>query len=93
MWGTAEDVTGLLRETLLSYRLLFGQSKAARRLFLKELTPFAGVPTEGQDPLLASLCGLKKLPGGLSPPEEPAGEARRVRGGEEAKEFEGDVVR
>lgn len=62
VWGTAEDVTGLLRETLLSYRLLFGQSKAARRLFLKELTPFAGVPTEGQDPLLASLCGLKKLP-------------------------------
>lgn len=62
VWGAAEDVTGLLEEILLSYRLLFGQSKASRRLFLKELRPFAGVPTEGQDPLLTSLCGLKKLP-------------------------------
>lgn len=61
-WGTPKDVTGMLEEIMLSYRLLFGQSKRSRRLFLKELKPFAGVPAEGQDHLLSSLCGLKKLP-------------------------------
>lgn len=61
-WATPEDVTGFLEEILLSYRLLFGQSKRSRRLFHRELKPFAGVPAEGQDPLLSSLCGLKKLP-------------------------------
>ena len=60
--GQPKDVTGFLEEILLSYRLLFGQSKRSRRLFRKEVKPFAGVPLEGQDRLLASLCEMKKLP-------------------------------
>jgi hypothetical protein len=61
-WASPKDVSELLEEILLSYRLLFGQSKRSRRLFHKNLRPFAGIPPEGQDELLFDLCGLKKLP-------------------------------
>lgn len=32
-WATSSDVTQMLRETVLSYRLLFGQDKPSRQLF------------------------------------------------------------
>jgi hypothetical protein len=47
-WATADEVTQMLRETVLSYRLLFGQNKASRNLF-RRLAPFHGIPREGQD--------------------------------------------
>ena len=58
-WATPDEVSQLLEETLMSYRLFFGQSKASRRLF-RALTPFERVPKEGQDALLNELCGRKR---------------------------------
>jgi hypothetical protein len=57
-WATEDDVEQMLYETILSYRLLFGQNKAARQLFRK-LKPFERVPEEGRDELLMTLCGYK----------------------------------
>ena len=49
----------LLRETLLSYRLLFGQTKAARRKFNK-IEKRCAISSDGiLDPLLVQLCGTK----------------------------------
>ncbi len=59
-WACEEDVTHLLHETLLSYRLLFGQNKQSRKLY-KKLDPFACIPPEGRDLLLSSLCGQKSF--------------------------------
>jgi len=53
--ATSEDITHFLHETLLSYRLLFGQAKASRRFFrnmLKSETVLSCNP----DPLLRLLC-------------------------------------
>ncbi|KAH8813357.1 hypothetical protein F5884DRAFT_899515 [Xylogone sp. PMI_703] len=58
-WATPQDVTQMLYVTLLSYRLLFGQMKASRRLFRK-LAPFEDIPEEGWDNLLIELCGHKR---------------------------------
>lgn len=60
-WGTQEDVSRMLEETLMSYHLLFGQNKKARKLF-RILTPFEERPKEGEDKLLNELCG-RKAPG------------------------------
>ncbi|KAK4116310.1 hypothetical protein N656DRAFT_774537 [Canariomyces notabilis] len=59
-WGNKEDVTGLLWEILLSYRLIFGQERRSRAVFRK-IQPFAGIPPQGRDPLLAHLCGRKRF--------------------------------
>lgn len=59
-WACEEDITEMLLETLLSYRLLFAQDKKARKLY-RRLDPFAGVPLEGRDHLLSSLCGRKSF--------------------------------
>ncbi|PWY82925.1 hypothetical protein BO70DRAFT_336008 [Aspergillus heteromorphus CBS 117.55] len=58
-WATEEDVDQLLREILLSYRLLFAQTKKARRVF-RAVDPFAHGPRESRDLLLGSLCGKRK---------------------------------
>lgn len=58
-WATHEDVNDLLRETLLSYRLLFGQNKASRRLF-RSLNPFADLPEGCVDGSLSELCSRKQ---------------------------------
>lgn len=58
-WATENDVQQMLIETLLTYRLLFGQSKPGRRLFRK-LKPFEGVPEVGVDRFLTILCGHNK---------------------------------
>lgn len=57
-WACKEDVTDMLLETLLSFRLLFAQDKQARKLFRK-LDPFPGVALEGHDYSLSLLCGHK----------------------------------
>lgn len=58
-WATEEEVNQLLREVLLSYRLLFGQTKRARGLF-RSVDPFAQGTLKGsRDPLLGALCGKK----------------------------------
>jgi len=53
--ATEEEITCFLRETLLSYRLLFGQSKPARRFFRNMLSS-GSVSDSNLDPLLRSLC-------------------------------------
>ncbi|KPM44897.1 hypothetical protein AK830_g1656 [Neonectria ditissima] len=59
-WASEEDVTELLQEILLSYRLLFGQSRRSRSLF-RQLRPFARIPHEGHDQFLSSICSKKKF--------------------------------
>ncbi|KAF2477129.1 uncharacterized protein BDR25DRAFT_204411, partial [Lindgomyces ingoldianus] len=56
-WATSEDVDHLLGEILATYRLLFGQNKASRKLFrtLKP-QPFEGLPEEGRDNSLLDIC-------------------------------------
>ncbi|KAF3147730.1 hypothetical protein TWF594_002315 [Orbilia oligospora] len=55
-WGSIEDITQYLREILLSYRLIFGQSQNARKLF-HTANPFGEkTPKELHDPLLEKLC-------------------------------------
>jgi hypothetical protein len=64
-WGTKQDVTQLLEEILLSYRLLIGQNIRSRRLFQK-LSPFQGMPANFRDDLLVQLCTSKdSVPLGL----------------------------
>jgi hypothetical protein len=53
--ATEEEITFLLRETLLSYRLLFGQSKPARKFF-RNMLSCRSVLSQNPDPLLRSLC-------------------------------------
>ena len=59
VWAKPADVTSLLEETLLSYRLLFGQNKHSRRLF-RDLSPFALDPAQSEDELLHELCARKQ---------------------------------
>jgi hypothetical protein len=58
-WAATDDVNDLLRETLLSYRLLFGQEKASRQLF-RSLDPFKDLPAECKDNGLMRMCGRKQ---------------------------------
>lgn len=59
-WATAEEVSQLLQEIILSYRLLFGQNKASRHYF-RSIRPFDGRPAEGRDRILTALCGQKRF--------------------------------
>lgn len=54
------EVTQLLHEILLSYRLLFGQCKDSRRVF-QFMNAFKGEPPEAHDPLLRRLCTSKSV--------------------------------
>jgi hypothetical protein len=54
-----EDIRKLLQEVLLSYRLLFGQSSKARRLF-QHIADRGDLPFPQQDELLSLLCTNKK---------------------------------
>lgn len=56
-----DDISQLLREVLLSYRLLFGQSGPSRKLFRRCFTPSSIPPCE-MDPLLPLLCTNALLP-------------------------------
>lgn len=62
-WAMPDEVSQVLEETLVSYRLFFGQSKTSRRLF-RSLCPFDQVPTEGARGLLDELRGRKRCKGG-----------------------------
>jgi hypothetical protein len=53
-WTDQEDVTKLLQQILLSYRLLFGQNKKSREVF-RSLRPFKGIATEGHDRFLSAV--------------------------------------
>ncbi|KAF4238261.1 hypothetical protein CNMCM6457_010282 [Aspergillus fumigatiaffinis] len=61
-WATESEVGCLLNEILLSYRLLFGQTKKSRALF-RSLDPFRNVPRAVADPLLPVLCGKRSCHG------------------------------
>ena len=58
-WASADEISQLLREILISYRLLFGQLKQGRKLF-KRLRPFGELDKRSQDRLLFELCGQEK---------------------------------
>lgn len=55
-WAMKEDISHLLKETLISYRLLFGQNKQSRKLFRK-IESTAGLRGNDQDQMLSLLCG------------------------------------
>ncbi|RYP55900.1 hypothetical protein DL771_012276 [Monosporascus sp. 5C6A] len=59
-WASEDDVTELLQEILLSYRLLFGQSRRSRSLF-RRLRPFVRIPHEGHDQFLSLICSRKEF--------------------------------
>ena len=75
-WACEEDVTEMLLETLLSYRLLFAQNKQARKLY-RRLEPFAGIPLEGRDHLLSSLCGRKSFSTAQIPSDQDSYDLQR----------------
>ena len=50
-----EEITNILNETLLSYRLLFGQSKPSRLLFRRMLR-WSSILSNNADPFLNALC-------------------------------------
>lgn len=54
-WACQDDIRDLLRETLLSYRVLFGQDRRSRKLY-KRLRPFGDCSKREQDILLHELC-------------------------------------
>lgn len=58
-WANEADINDLLREVLLSYRLLFGQSRRSRKLF-RRLRPFAQTPQELHDRFLLDICTKKE---------------------------------
>lgn len=58
-WATVDEVSQLLQDIVLSYRLLFGQKKASRQYF-RSLRPFESIP-EGRDRVLTALCGQKRF--------------------------------
>ncbi|PMD48235.1 hypothetical protein L207DRAFT_626994 [Hyaloscypha variabilis F] len=66
--ATSDEITHFLKETLLSYRLFFGQAKASRRFFrnmLKSETVLRCNP----DPLLRMLCLDEYFAHPLVPPD------------------------
>ncbi|KAI1802971.1 hypothetical protein F4811DRAFT_554357 [Daldinia bambusicola] len=65
-WATRQDVTELLGEVILSYRLLFGQHSKSRKVFRKS-RPFEHVPKNGRDGYLSDVCGKNRssLPLGI----------------------------
>jgi hypothetical protein len=56
-----DDIAHMLEEVLLSFRLLFGQSKKSRRFFRHIFDP-AELPFHQPDTLLESLCSQKQPP-------------------------------
>ncbi|KXX82640.1 hypothetical protein MMYC01_201086 [Madurella mycetomatis] len=61
-----DDIAEFLREVLLSFRLLFGQSVKSRKLFRQVFTP-AVAPFPQPDTLLGYLCTERQLPTTLAP--------------------------
>lgn len=59
-WATQEEITQMLQETMLSFRLLFGQNRASRKLY-NSLQPFRDIPDEGIDPFLSTLCANQRF--------------------------------
>ncbi|KFY72697.1 hypothetical protein V499_07195 [Pseudogymnoascus sp. VKM F-103] len=68
-WATKADVAHMLQEIILSYRLLFGQSKASRQLF-QTLTPFENIPENGKDTFLEQLCCRKQYQSNPNGPKQ-----------------------
>lgn len=58
------DIETLLREVLLSYRLLFGQSSKSRKMFRLVGSDLGRLPHDEPDTLLPVLCTSKHLPAG-----------------------------
>lgn len=57
LWACPEEVTQLLREVMLSYRLLFGQNKQSRKLFGQQSMR----RQTGSDGFLHQLCAKSRM--------------------------------
>jgi hypothetical protein len=69
-WARPEEVTQLLKEIVLSYRLLFGQDQQSRRFYKKHFSN-SRLPTYQPDELLLNLCTKTGgLPETLGPDRE-----------------------
>jgi hypothetical protein len=66
--ATSDEITYFLKETLLSYRLLFGQAKASRRFF-RNILKSETVLCCNLDPLLRPLCLDEYFAHPLVPPD------------------------
>ncbi|KAG9241122.1 hypothetical protein BJ878DRAFT_536715 [Calycina marina] len=66
--ATSAEITNFLQETLLSYRLLFGQAKASRRFF-KNMLKSEAVLFCNPDPLLRPLCLDQYFAHSIVPPD------------------------
>ena len=62
-WVSENDIADFLHEVLLSYRLLFGQTKNSRQHYRKNMRSkiFEESPGQCDDPLLPLLCGRKSV--------------------------------
>jgi hypothetical protein len=67
-WAMPDEVSQVLEETLVSYRLLFGQSNMSCKLF-RSLCSFDQVPTEEARGLLDELRGRKRCKGWARRPD------------------------
>ena len=63
-----DEITDILHETLLSYRLLFGQSKNSRKLFRSQLKSNPAL-WHNPDSLLELICGRKHFSHSSVPPD------------------------
>lgn len=66
--ATSAEITNFLQETLLSYRLLFGQTKASRRFF-RNMSKSETVLLCNPDPLLQPLCLDQYFAHSMVPPD------------------------
>ena len=61
-WATEDEINQLLAEILLSYRVLFGQTRKSRTFFRSTANPFTKKSASRdniRDPFLLALCGTK----------------------------------
>lgn len=75
-WATEKELAHMLLETVLSYRLLFGQNKTSRQFF-RNSTPFHTLRNEDRDSILTALCTQKHSPPALELPERDTYDLRR----------------
>lgn len=66
--ATSHEITYFLKETLLSYRLLFGQGKASRRFF-RNMLKSESILFSNPDPLLRLLCLDQYFAHSVVPPD------------------------
>lgn len=64
-WATASEVTRLMKEVLMSYRLLFGLHRESRQLIPHVVDPWSDDPSQVRDLALLDLCTSAKRTGAI----------------------------